>query len=115
MKKPFKLTIALFVAVVGIAGLVFAYLEMRKERDLEATTETPVIAPSRVERAKDGAPVVKIDADTQRRLGLQTALPVTGFVARELTATARVLDSAALPVQLNEIRAAQTSFDVART
>ena len=114
MKKPLRLLIALVIAVGAVAALVFAYLEMRKERDLEATAEAPVVAPSRVERGNDGAPVLKLDAETQKRLGLQTALPTAGSMARELTATARVLDGVTLVGQLNEIRAAQTALDAAR-
>jgi hypothetical protein len=42
------------------------------------------------------------------------ALPTAGSVAVERTATARVLDGAALSVTLNEMRAAQTALDAAR-
>jgi len=114
MKKPIRLLVTFVVLAVVLGGLILAYREMRKERDMDATAETPVVAPSRVERDKDGAPLLKLDADTQQRLGLQTALPVAGVVARQLTATARVLDGGALAGQLNDIRAAQTTLDAAR-
>ena len=105
-----------FVALVisAVAGLVFAYLEMRKERDLEASAEAPVIAPSRVERGTDGATILKLDAETQKRLGLQTAVPVAGSVANELTATARVLDGSSFVSAVNELRAAHAALDAAR-
>ena len=105
-----------FVALVisAVAGLVFAYLEMRKERDLEASAEAPVIAPSRVERGADGATILKLDAETQKRLGLQTAVPVAGSVANELTATARVLDGSSFVSAVNELRAAHAALDAAR-
>ena len=109
-----KVIILVVLAVAAVAGLVFAYLEMRKERDLEATAEAPVIAPSRVERGADGATVLKLDAETQKRLGLQTAVPVVGFVITELSAMARVLDGAALAGVLNELRSAQAALDTAR-
>lgn len=112
MKKALIL-VGLVIAVV--AGLVVAYTAMRKERDLEATAEAPVTAPSRVERSADGAPRVRVDAETQRRLGLQTALLTVGSVAVELTATARVLEIAALAATLSEMRSAQTALDAART
>ena len=110
--KKFLLVLVLLAA--GIVGLVFAYLEMRKERDLEATAEAPIIAPSRVERGADGATVLKLDAETQERLGLQTAVSVPGSVVNEMTATARVLDGPALAGQINEIRAAHAALDAAR-
>ena len=105
-----------FVALVisAVAGLVFAYLEMRKERDLEASAEAPVIAPSRVERGTDGATILKLDAETQKRLGLQSAVPVAGSVANELTATARVLDGSSFVSAVNELRAAHAALDAAR-
>jgi hypothetical protein len=114
MKKPMRLLITGVVVVIVLGGLILAYLEMRKERDLEATAETPVVAPSRVERDKDGTPLLRLDASMEQRLGLQTALPAPGFVARQLTATARVLDGGSLAGQLNDIRAAQTTLDAAR-
>jgi len=109
-----KVLILVALVIAAIVGLVFAYLEMRKERDLEATAETPVIAPSRVERSTDGATVLKLDAETQKRLGLQTAMPAAGSVVNELTAAARVLDGTALAGVLNEVRSAQTALDAAR-
>ncbi len=110
-----KKTLILVVLVIAaVAGLVFAYLEMRKERDLEATAEATVIAPSRVERGADGATVLKLDAETQKRLGLQTAVPVAGSVVNELTATARVLDGSSLAATLKELRSAHAALDATR-
>ena len=109
-----KVLIAVVLVIAAVASLVIAYLEMRKERDLEATAEAPVIAPSRVERGADGATVLKLDPETQKRLGLQTAVPVSGSVVNELAATARVLDGTALAAALNEIRSVQAALDAAR-
>lgn len=109
-----KTLILVALVVSAVAGLVFAYLEMRKERDLEASAEAPVIAPSRVERGTDGATILKLDAETQKRLGLQTAVPVAGSVANELTATARVLDGSSFVSAVNELRAAHAALDAAR-
>jgi hypothetical protein len=109
-----KTLILVALVVSAVAGLVFAYLEMRKERDLEASAEAPVIAPSRVERGADGATILKLDAETQKRLGLQTAVPVAGSVANELTATARVLDGSSFVSAVNELRAAHAALDAAR-
>lgn len=109
-----KRIVIVAVALAAIAGLVFGYREMRKERDLEATAEAPVIAPSRVERGVDGTPALKLDAETQKRLGLQIAVPVAGFLQNELTAVARVLGGGTLAAALNEILSAQTALDAAR-
>lgn len=112
MKKTLVLVVLILAA---IAGLIVAYLEMRTERDLEATVEAPVVAPSRVERGSDGSAVMRVDAETQKRVGLQAVLPVAGTVVIELTAVARVLDGASLSTTLNEMRLAQIALDAART
>jgi hypothetical protein len=85
---------------------------MRKERDLEATAEAPVMRRPVSSAARWRT--VLADTETQKRLGLQTAVPVPGSVATELTAAARVLDGAALATVLNEMRSAQNAQDAAR-
>lgn len=102
------------VVIAAVGGLLFAYLEMRKERDLEASAEAPVVAPSRVERDTNGGPVLKLDERTEKLLGLQTAIPAPGSVSKELTAPARVLEGAGLAAQLNELRSAQSALTAAR-
>lgn len=102
------------VVIAAVGGLLFAYLEMRKERDLEASAEAPVVPPSRVERDTNGGPVLKLDEATEKLLGLQTAIAALGSMNNELTAPARVLDGAGLASQLNEWRSAQSALAAAR-
>jgi hypothetical protein len=114
MKKLLRVMLIAVVVITAVGGLVFAYLEMRKERDLEASAEAPVVSPSRVERDLNGGPVLKLDERTEKLLGLQTAIPVAGSVNLELTAPARVVDGAGLAAQLNELRSVQSALTAAR-
>lgn len=114
MKRILRVLLIPVVVIAAVAGLVFAYLEMRSERDREASAEAPVVAPSRVERDTNGGPVLKLDEQTEKLLGLQTAIPAPGSVNNELTAPARVLDGAGLAAQLNELRSTQTALTAAR-
>jgi hypothetical protein len=114
MKKALRLLLIPVVVIAAVVGLLFAYLEMRKERDLEASAETPVVAPSRVERDTNGGPVLRLDEATEKLLGLQTAIPAPGSVSKELNAPARVLDGAGLAAQLNDGRSAESALTAAR-
>ncbi len=109
-----KALIAVVVVIAAVGGLLFAYLEMRKERDLEASAEAPVVPPSRVGRDTNGGPVLKLDEATEKLLGLQTAIAAPGSVSKELTAPARLLDGAGLATQLNEWRSAQSALTAGR-
>lgn len=112
MKKPIRILLLLVLAVVG-AGLIFAYLEMREERDLEASAEAPVVAPSRVTLTADGA-TVRLDVETQRRLGVQSAALSKASVPDEVSASARVLDGTSLSAHLAELRAAEAGLEATR-
>jgi hypothetical protein len=109
-----KIILSVVLAVVLIVGLVAAYLEMRQERDSEAAAEAPVMAPSRIEVGAGGATVVKLDAETQKRIGLRTVMPAPGSVPIEFPATARVLDGASLAAVVNEILSARSALETAR-
>ena len=114
MKKVFQVLLIAVVVVAAVGGLLFAYLEMRNERDREASAEAPVVAPSRVERDANGGPVLKLDEATEKLLGLQTAIADPGSVNNELTAPSRLLDGAGLATQLNDWRSAQSALTAAR-
>src|SRR5215471_6510339 len=110
MKPIPRLILFIVIAVLGVVGLVVAFSEMREERDKEAGADTAVVAPTHVESSPGQGPVLKIDAETQKRLGMETAAPVAGSIAKEIVATARVLDPATLSASLNELRTAQAAL-----
>jgi hypothetical protein len=114
MKTLLRLTLIIGLAAAVVAGLVLAYREMRKERNSEATAETPVLAPSRAEKNAQGTTAVKLDAETAQRLGLRTALLGPGSAARGVTVYARVLEGGALAGQINEIRGTEAALEAAK-
>lgn len=109
-----KILLFLVLLIAAAFGLVFAYLEMRQERDREAVAEAPIVAPSRAARDAQGATVLKLDAATRERLGLQTAALAPGTATGQIAAAARVLDGATLAAAVNELRAAHASLNAAR-
>jgi len=114
MKKVIRVLLIAVVVIAAVGGFLFAYLEMKGERDREASAEAPVVAPSRVERDTSGGPVLKLDEATEKFLGLQSVVAAPGSVSKELTAPARVLDGAGLATQLNEWRSAQSALTATR-
>jgi len=114
MKQSLRILLLGLVFAVLAAGLVFAYLKMRGERDLEASAEAPVIAPSRVTVTPAGA-TVRLDLETQRRLGVQIAVLNRTIAPDEVTAGVRVLDGANLSELLAEVRAAEAAFEATRS
>lgn len=114
MKNVLRALLIPVVVISAVGGLLFAYLEMRKERDREASAEAPVVPPSRVERDANGGPVLKLGERTEQLLGLRTAIPVSGSVNKKLTAPARVLEGAGLAAQFSELSSTQTALAVAR-
>ena len=113
MKKAVRTFAILLVLAALVGGLIFAYLEMRKERDLEASAEAPVVALSRATITADGA-TLRLDAETQRRLGVEIAVLIKASVPDEVSATARVLDGSNLSTLLAEVRGAEAALDATR-
>lgn len=113
MKKSLRILLLILVFAAVAAGLIFAYLKMRGERDLEASAEAPVVAPSRVTVTPTGA-AVRLDGETQRRLGVQTVVLSKATVPDEVTAGVRVLDSTNLSALLAELRAAEAALEATR-
>lgn len=70
MKRFIKTFILLLLAAAVVGGLIFAFLEGRKERTAEAEREAPVAAPSRV-TAEQGNAVLTFDEAAQRANGLK--------------------------------------------
>ncbi len=114
MKKPLRSLLFLLVFAAAAGGLIYSYFILHEERDVESTTEAPVVAPSRVTVTAAGA-VVRLDVETQHRLGLRSAALSKASVADEVTASARMLDGTLLSAQLGEIRAAEAALTATRS
>ena len=105
-----KFIIILLVLAAVAAGLIFAYREMRKEVAMEMQGEAPVVPESRTRRGASGEVIVSLDAETQKRVALATALVTATNVAAELRGYARVVDPAPLVTAMAEIAAAEAAF-----
>jgi hypothetical protein len=72
------------VLAAGAVALVFAYLEMSKERKLEAAREKPVATKSRTSFGTNGEAVVTLDEETQKRIALKVQPVAPGTITPEL-------------------------------
>jgi len=108
-----KMRRAIILSVVLAAGavaLVFAYLEMSKERKLEAAREKPVAAKSRASFGTNGEAVVTLDEETQKRIALKVQPVAPGTITPELKGYGRVLDPAPLAALSAELAAAEAAL-----
>ena len=106
-----KVILIVVIAAAAIAGLVFAYKEMSKERAAEAEGEKAVTAPSFAQRAADGSLVLKLDAETQKRLDLKSASAAVTRLHREVEGYGRVLDPAPLAAVVTEMATARVALE----
>jgi hypothetical protein len=83
-------------------------------RAAKEETGTHVTATSEIRRAPGDAVVIGLAVDVQRRIGLQTASPEPGTMARELKAYGRVLDPAPLVSLLAEIATARAALEASK-
>lgn len=76
--------------------------------------EAAVMSESRVKRAADGRVTVTLDAATQQRVGLKTALPQPATLNPEVKAYGRVLDPGPLGALISEVVNAQTAVETSQ-
>lgn len=90
MSGTVKWIIATIVAAAVLVALTFAFMEGRQEIAREREREAPIKVPPRISRNAEGEVVVTIDAETQKRMALETATLVSGTVHPEVAAYGRV-------------------------
>ena len=110
MKKVFKVILILLVAVGAVVGLIFAYLEMSKERAAEAQREKPVVAKSRVSVGTNGEAVLTLDQETQKRIALKVEPITSTKMVPESKGYGRVIDPAPLAALSAELASAQAAL-----
>ncbi len=76
---------------------MFAYLQSSKKQAAEREREEPVASQSKVTQNTNGEPMLKIDEETQKRIGLKVEALAPAKLEPEMKAYGRVLD----PVQLS--------------
>ncbi|MBI3851557.1 MAG: hypothetical protein HY298_14965 [Verrucomicrobia bacterium] len=106
MKRKLKTVLVLPFFVLIALGLIFAYLQMSKERAAEAEREKPVAAESKVTRDASGETIVTVDEETQKRIALQIAALAAAELQPEVKGYGRVLDPAPVAALVNELVAA---------
>lgn len=111
-----KLRHVSIVATVAaaVAGLMFGYTQMSRERAADEAADQPIAAASRVRTGTNGEAIITLDAKTQQLIGLQTASLVAATLPPQVKAWGRVLDSAALVALHNDVIAAQADSRAAR-
>ena len=116
-----KRAILIVIAVVALAAVVWSFMASRKEATQEAERERPIQAPSRIS-VVNGSTVIKIDAETQRRSGIETAKATRADYREELRAYATALDLTRLTQLFNshataqaDVRAARARLEVSQT
>ncbi|HKW28653.1 MAG TPA: hypothetical protein VJT54_04910, partial [Verrucomicrobiae bacterium] len=102
------------IVVIAIAGLIFGYVQMSRERKAEAIADQPVTAASRVQSGAQGETVITLDAKTQQLIGLQTAPLAAATLPPGIKAYGRVLDSAALVSLENDVVAARAALQASQ-
>src|SRR5207247_11391740 len=90
MNRPLKWMIAVVLAGGAIVALSFAFMEGREEIAREREREAPIKVAPRISRNAEGDVVVTIDAETQKRMALETATLVADAVHPEVAAYGRV-------------------------
>jgi len=95
-RKLFVLVVAL--AVIGALGVlaISGFMEGRQEAAVEAKRGEPIKPPLRVTLPARGEPIVTIDADSQRAIGLKTIVPRPAPYQDQIRAYGTVLDLAKL-------------------
>src|SRR6185369_12400218 len=95
------------VLVGGVATWTF-FKPHEAEKKEEHKTE------SRVQHGTNGEPIVKLDRETQTRVGLKTAALEAAQMAPEIKGYGRVLDPAPIAAVMIEFNSAQASLEVSR-
>ncbi|HEV2319178.1 MAG TPA: hypothetical protein VGV18_05475 [Verrucomicrobiae bacterium] len=108
MKLKFILAGLVIVAVV--AGLIFAYRQMSRERAADEQADQPVSSPSRVETGPSGQSCISLDLKTQQLVGLKTAGLAPATLPAEMKAYGRVLDSPALVSLHDDVLSARAAL-----
>lgn len=99
------------LAAAGLACFLAGCDKKHEGHEGHDHDEPPAGAESRVRRAADGSVSLTLDAETQKRIALQTAPLAPATLPREVKAFGRVLDPAPLGLLVMELGAAQTARD----
>ena len=90
MNRRLKWTITVVFASGAIVALSFAFIEGRDEIAREREREAPIKIAPRISRNAEGDLIITLDAETQKRIALETAALTADTVRPEVAAYGRV-------------------------
>ena len=90
MNRTLKWIIAVVFAGGAIVALSFAFIEGRDEIAREREREAPIKIAPRISRNAEGDLIITLDAETQKRIALETAALTADTVRPEVAAYGRV-------------------------
>ena len=90
MNRTLKWTITVVFAGGAIVALSFAFIEGRDEIAREREREAPIKIAPRISRNAEGDLIITLDAETQKRIALETAALTADTVRPEVAAYGRV-------------------------
>src|SRR5437867_10421202 len=90
MNRTAKWILAFVLAAGVIVALSFAFIEGRDEIAREREREAPIKIAPRISRNAEGDLIITLDAETQKRIALETAALAADTVRPEVAAYGRV-------------------------
>src|SRR5439155_23127954 len=105
-----KRILIVLIMLAAAGGLIFAYLKMSKERQLEAAGDKPLAAESRLKTGAGGEPAVVVDQETQTRIALKMEPVAPTAFKPEVQGYGRVLDPAPLASLSAELASAEAAL-----
>jgi hypothetical protein len=109
-----KIILAGVVIAAVVAGLIFAYREMRQERVIDAQEDQPVSGTSIIQTDSSGLTIVSLELKAQQLIGLQTARLAAAKLPVEIKAYGHVLDSATLISLHSDVLAVRASLQASQ-
>lgn len=104
--------ILLFAIPVGVAALIFGYVQMSQDTAADAKADHPFAAASRIEHGPGGEVSVALDANAQQLIGLRTVTLPGVILPPETEGYGHVLNSVRLVAMENAINSAQASLEL---
>jgi hypothetical protein len=108
-----RIMVAIVVLVGAGGAMIRGFIESRNQLAVETDRERPVRAPLRVSNV-NGAAVIKLDAETQRRNGIETTTLMPAPYQEEVRAYGIVLDLAHLTDLNNRYANAKSQLQTAQ-
>ena len=100
--------------VIGVGAVVtWGFIRSHNELASEAERERPIKAPLKIS-SENGAPVIKLDPDTERRNGIETSTLTSAQHAVQVRAYGSVLDLARLTELSNSYASAKAQLQTAQ-